>query len=97
MIMRVMGEGQFQVAESHLNRLNQLDDELLAALESGDEQQFRAALGDLLSAVKEYGTPLPDDSLEPSDLILPDPEATLDEVRALLRDEGDGLIPGLRE
>jgi hypothetical protein len=97
MIMRVMGEGQFQVAESHLNQLNQLDHELLAALESGDEQHFRAALGSLLSAVKEYGTPLPDDSLEPSDLILPDPEATLDEVRELLRAEGDGLIPGLPE
>ncbi|MER5865566.1 hypothetical protein [Kitasatospora sp. NPDC002040] len=97
MIMRVMGEGQFQVGESHLNQLNQLDEELLAALESGDEQQFRAALGNLLSAVKQYGTPLPDDSLEPSDLILPDPEASLDEVRALLRDEGDGLIPGFSE
>lgn len=94
MIMRVMGEGQFQVGDSHLSQLNELDNELLAALESGDEQHFRAALGSLLDAVKKYGTPLPDDSLEPSDLILPDPEATLDEVRALLRDEGDGLIPG---
>ncbi|MFI5528141.1 hypothetical protein ACIA8O_06225 [Kitasatospora sp. NPDC051853] len=97
MIMRVMGEGQFQVAEGHLNRLNELDEELLVALESGDEQHFRAALGSLLDAVKEYGTPLPDDSLEPSDLILPDPEASLDEVRELLRAEGDGLIPGIPE
>ncbi len=34
----------------------------------------------------------PDDSLEPSELILPAPEASLEEVRELLSD--DGLIPG---
>ncbi|GAA2157854.1 hypothetical protein GCM10009760_60330 [Kitasatospora kazusensis] len=97
MIMRVMGEGQYQVDDDHLNRLNQLDDELLTALEAGDEQQFRAALGTLLGAVKELGTPLPDDSLEPSDLILPDAEATIDEVREMLLGPGEGIIPGYAE
>ncbi|MFF8768838.1 hypothetical protein [Kitasatospora sp. NPDC015120] len=97
MIMRVMGEGQFEVGEAHLNRLNELDDELLTALESGDEDHFRRALGELLGAVKQFGTPLADDSLEPSDLILPDAEATIDQVRELLRSEGDGLIPGVPE
>ncbi|GGV41074.1 MULTISPECIES: hypothetical protein [Streptomycetaceae] len=97
MIMRVMGEGQFQVADDHLNRLNELDDDLLRALESGDEEHFRSALDSLLAAVKEFGSPLPDDSLEPSDLILPDAEATIEEVRQLLRAEGDGLIPGIPE
>ncbi|CAN3980272.1 PspA-associated protein PspAA [Kitasatospora purpeofusca] len=97
MIMRVMGEGQFQVGEAHLNRLNELDDELLTALESGDEEQFRRALVELLGAVREFGTPLADDSLEPSDLILPDSEATIEDVREMLRAEGDGLIPGIPE
>ncbi|MFF1902069.1 hypothetical protein [Kitasatospora sp. NPDC058218] len=97
MIMRVMGEGQFEVGDAHLNRLNKLDDELLAALESGDEEHFRRALGELLGAVKEFGTPLPDASLEPSDLILPDADSTIDQVRQLLRAEGDGLIPGFPE
>ncbi|MDH6110083.1 hypothetical protein P3T36_005809 [Kitasatospora sp. MAP12-15] len=97
MIMRIMGEGQFKVADEHLNRLNQLDDELLIALESGDEATFRAALGSLLGAVREVGAPLPVDSLEPSELILPDTDATIDQVRELLRTEGDGLIPGIPE
>ncbi|GAA2832019.1 hypothetical protein RMN57_12120 [Kitasatospora sp. CM 4170] len=97
MIMRVMGEGQFEVGDAHLNRLNELDEELLAALESGDEDHFRRALGELLGAVKQHGSPLPDDSLEPSDLILPNADATIDEVRRLLRAEGDGLIPGIPE
>ncbi|MER6395081.1 hypothetical protein ABT263_03335 [Kitasatospora sp. NPDC001603] len=97
MIMRVMGEGQFAVGDAHLNRLNELDDELVTALDSGDEERFRRALGELLGAVKEFGTPLPDASLEPSDLILPAADSTIDQVRELLRAEGDGLIPGLPE
>jgi hypothetical protein len=92
MIVRIMGEGQVTVDESHLTDLNRLDDELLAAMEQGDEAAFRGTLHALLGAVRSLGAPLPDDSLEPSELILPNPDATLEEVRAMLRD--DGLIPG---
>ncbi|QNA72977.1 hypothetical protein C8250_014580 [Streptomyces sp. So13.3] len=91
MIVRIMGEGQVKVADSHLTRLNVLDDELLAQIESGDEEGFRKTLGALLDAVRELGEPLPDASLEPSELILPSPDASLTEVREMLGD--DGLIP----
>ncbi|MEU9041153.1 MULTISPECIES: hypothetical protein [unclassified Kitasatospora] len=97
MIMRVMGEGQFEVGESHLNMLNELDAELVTALESGDEELFRLAYGKLLDAVKQYGTPVPLDSLEPSELILPSADATIDEVRDLLMADGEGVIPGFPE
>ncbi|MEU3609273.1 hypothetical protein AB0E83_28060 [Streptomyces sp. NPDC035033] len=92
MIVRIMGEGQRELADSHVAELNGLDDELLDEMESGDEEGFRRTLGALLAAVRRLGTPLPDDALEPSELILPSPDATLDEVRAMLSD--DGLIPG---
>ncbi|BDH04158.1 MULTISPECIES: PspA-associated protein PspAA [Streptomyces] len=92
MIVRIMGEGQVSVDDSHFTRLNELDDELLAEMESGDEAGFRRTLTALLDAVRGLGTPLPDDALEPSELILPAPDATLDEVRKMLSD--DGLIPG---
>ncbi|MEU8570624.1 hypothetical protein AB0C51_20145 [Streptomyces pathocidini] len=92
MIVRIMGEGQVEVAQSHLAALNKLDDELLAEMESGDGPGFRRTLNALLDQVREFGAPLPDDALEPSDLILPSPEATLEEVREMLSD--DGLIPG---
>lgn len=92
MIVRIMGEGQVRLADSHLAELNKLDDELLAEMENGDGPGFRRTLTALLTKVRELGTPLPDDSLEPSDLILPAAEATLEEVRELLSD--DGLIPG---
>lgn len=92
MIVRIMGEGQVKLSDSHLPELNKLDDELLAEMESGDGPGFRRTLTALLSKVRDLGVPLPDDSLEPSELILPSPDATLEEVRELLSD--DGLIPG---
>ncbi|WP_121716048.1 hypothetical protein [Streptomyces sp. E5N91] len=92
MIVRIMREGQLTLADGRLGELNKLDDELLAEMENGDGPGFRATLQALLAKVRELGEPLPDDTLEPSDLILPSPDATLEEVQELLSD--DGLIPG---
>ncbi|MFJ7627285.1 hypothetical protein ACIQZN_12405 [Streptomyces sp. NPDC097595] len=92
MIVRIMGEGQVVLADSHLAELDKLDDALLAEMERGDGPGFRTTLHALLARVRELGTPLADDALEPSELILPAPDATLEEVRAMLSD--DGLIPG---
>lgn len=93
MIVRIMGEGQVKLADSHFARLNELDDELLAALEKGDDDAFRITLSALLDAVHELGEPLPDDLLEPSELILPSRESSIEDVREMLSDDG-GLIPG---
>ncbi|MFJ9243110.1 hypothetical protein [Streptomyces sp. NPDC101776] len=92
MIVRIMGEGQARLADSHLTELNKLDDVLLTEVQNGDVPAFRQTLQALLAKVRELGDPLPDDSLEPSELILPAEDATLEEVRDLLSD--DGLIPG---
>jgi len=91
MIVRIMGEGQARLADSHLAELDQLDDRLMAEINKGDEEGFRQTFAALLARVRDLGEPLPDDSLEPSQLILPAPDATLEEVRELLND--DGLIP----
>lgn len=93
MIIRIMGEGQVRLDESHVAELNKLDDELFAEIKRGDEEGFRRTLGALLDAVRRFGEPLPDDSLEPSGLMLPSPDAGLDEVRDMLAD-ADGLFPG---
>ena len=92
MIMRILGEGQYEIADAHLDKLNELDAMLQSAAASGDEQAFSAGLRALLDAVRALGAPLPTDTLAPSDLILPDEDTGLHEVEALLADEG--LIPG---
>jgi hypothetical protein len=91
-IVRILGEGQLRVDDSALTELNEMDAQLEAAVERGDEDGFATALGGLLDRVKAVGTPTEPGSLEPSTLILPGSDATMDEVRKLLA--GDGLIPG---
>lgn len=91
MIVRIMGEGQVDVAESDLAALNTLDSELESAIDSGDEEKFRTALHALLEQVRGVGKILPAEDLAPSELILPPADATMGEVRAMLGDAG--LIP----
>jgi hypothetical protein len=92
MIVRILGEGQFDVPDGELDALNVLDDRLVAAIDADDEAGFRTAVAALLGRVRDLGSTPPADSLVPSDLVLPAADATLAEVRGLLGDEG--LVPG---
>lgn len=92
LIVRILGEGQYDVAESALDRLNELDAAVEAAVESGDEATFRPALHALLDGVRTVGVAHAAEEIDESDLILPDADASIEEVRDLLAD--DGLIPG---
>ncbi|MFE9636629.1 hypothetical protein [Streptomyces sp. NPDC006463] len=92
MIMRILGEGQYEIAEGHLVLLNELDTALQSAADAGDEAAFTAALSALLDAVRTPGTPLPDGAITPSDLVLPDADTSLAQVCELL--SGEDLIPG---
>ena len=92
MIIRILGEGQYDVSDDAVAGLNELDSALEDAVESGDEAAFATALTALLDGVRTAGAAHPLDSLDESDLILPRADATIAEVRELLQD--DGLIPG---
>lgn len=92
MIVRVLGEGQFDVPDDGLDELNELDGQLVAAIDARDNEKFARALQSLLDGVRSIGAPVPDDFLGPSDYVLPSSDATLEEVRDLLSEEG--LLPG---
>ena len=92
MIVRILGEGHLELAESATGELNELDAALEKAVNAGDEQAFRPALTALLDRVRALGTPLATDALEPSELILPRADADVEEVRSMLT--GEGIIPG---
>jgi hypothetical protein len=91
-IVRISGEGQFSIDDAATAELNRLDSELEAAVNRDDEAAFTAALHGLLEQVRARGSVLSADTLEPSDLILPPEDASMDEVREMLTEEG--LIPG---
>lgn len=95
MIVRILGEGQFRLDDAELDLLNALDDDVEAAAKAGDAEWLGRALGRLLDEVRTQGAELDPDLLLESDIILPDADATLDEVRDWIgQDESfQGLLP----
>ena len=96
MIVRILGEGQFVVPDDVLDTLNALDGDISAAVEADDQAALTAALASLFEHVRAHSNPVDDDLLIDSDVILPEPDVTADELRALFGSDesGDGLIPG---
>ena len=91
MIVRIMGEGQYKLADEKLDQLNVVDTDLEKAVAAGDEDGFRTAFAALLDFVRA-GDRVPDTELHDSDAILPPSDSTLAEMRELI--SGDGLIAG---
>lgn len=92
MIVRILGEGQFELDQSYLAALNELDEALDTALGNADDRAFQAVLGQMAELVRTEGTPEPAEFLGASDLTLPAEDATREEVTAMLAE--DGLVPG---
>jgi hypothetical protein len=91
MIVRISGEDQYRLADEDVPSLNELDSAVVTACEGGDEQAFAESFAALLGYVRAHGTPVADDELEGSDLILPPPDLTLAEAASEFT--GEGLIP----
>jgi hypothetical protein len=90
MIVRVSGEGQYRLDNAD-GQLHELDHAVVAAVQSGDEGAYRASYDALLQFVRSSGSPLPDDELVGSDLILPPSDLSLHEAEKEF--QGEGLIP----
>jgi hypothetical protein len=90
-IVRISGEGQYQVPDDLYDELNRLDNETVGAVESEDEARFAATYGDLIELVRSRGTRLGDEELHESKVILPPADLTLAEAGHEFT--GDGLLP----
>jgi hypothetical protein len=88
MIVRILGEGQLEVPDDHLQTLERLDRALVEAVEAEDSPRFHTALARLLDSGAGSGRPRPPPRLAPSDLVLPGSDTALSEVRSLLMGEG---------
>ncbi|HEX2702321.1 MAG TPA: hypothetical protein VHM72_02680 [Solirubrobacteraceae bacterium] len=91
MIVRIFSEGQYRVADSERERVDQLDETCRHAVEAGDGAAFATTFAELLDYVRDHGELLGEDELEGSDIMLPPPDISLEEARAEFT--GEGLIP----
>jgi hypothetical protein len=90
-IVRISGEGQFRLPDDHAVRLNELDNEAVAAAEAKDQAKFDEVWQQMLSLVARDGEEVPDDELVESDVILPPRDISFEDACAEFT--GDGLIP----
>ncbi len=91
MIVRIATEGQYEVEDGQVDKLNELDNACVDAVDAGDEAAFQRNYDELLALVREHGTELPDDDLHESELILPPPDLSFEEAGEQFT--GEGLIP----
>jgi hypothetical protein len=90
-IIRIFSDGQYRIPQDAQARLHELDVETVHAIDANDEAGFAKSYGALLEHIHASGERLDDDELEPSDLMLPPPDITLEEAREEFT--GEGLIP----
>jgi len=91
-IVRIATEGQYELEDGAIAKLNELDNAAVAACDAGDEARFRSVYGELLELIRNEGRRLDESELEGSDLIMPPPDVSLEEAKAEF--SGEGLIPG---
>lgn len=89
MIVRILGEGQYSIPDGERGTLEALDTTVAEAVDSGDEAAFATSLAALTAAVRRLGQSLADDAFAPSDLVVPFPDATLQETKGLLAEPSD--------
>jgi hypothetical protein len=90
-IVRVLGERQYEVPEDLIAKLNELDNAAVAAVEAGDESRFHDLFRQMLEMVENGGSPLADEELVESQVIVPPRDISFEEAKAEFT--GEGLIP----
>lgn len=91
MIVRIMGEGQYRLSEDVLERVNELDNAAVAAVEASEEDAFHEAFEEMLDVIRNEGDHLGDEEIETSDVIVPPADTSFAEAAAEFT--GEGLIP----
>jgi hypothetical protein len=90
-IVRIATESQYVVPDEVADELNDLDNQVVAAVEADDEDRFHEVFEQLIDLVRRAGQPLGDDEIAESDVIIPPPDISF--VEAAEEFTGEGLIP----
>lgn len=92
MIIRIIGEGQFDVSGSLFDDLNAIDNKIVDVVQKGDEAGFKIHHAQLIALILAQGKKLPDEELVASSVMVPPADLTLEEARQIFC--GDGIFQG---
>lgn len=91
MVIRISSEGQYRLASSYLDRINEIDNKIVEALAAGERDEYAKLFHELLELVRSHGERVPDEELVESQVVLPPPDTSFDEAADLF--VAEGLVP----
>jgi PspAA-like protein len=101
-IVRVAGHGQFKVSKSTINKINDIDNQIVDILNKdtnnndnnskiADEKEFRRKMTEMVNLITTEGKPLDNKELIESHIIVPTADLSIEEAKKIFKDEG--IIP----
>jgi hypothetical protein len=98
-IVRVSGQGQFKVNGETLDRINDIDNSIVNLLENTDldgdanstkvkQKELNEKVIEIINLIRTNGMPLDDKEIMQSQIMIPNPDISVDEAKKIFRGEG---------
>jgi hypothetical protein len=98
-IVRVSGQGQFKVNREILDRINDIDNSIVNLLENTDtdvdvnsikvkQKELNEKVNEIINLIRTNGMPLDDKEIIQSQIMIPNPDISVDEAKKIFRGEG---------
>ena len=97
MIIRISGQGQFKVSSDILDKINEIDNSIVALIEnvslgSSDrslvQKELQSKLTEMKNLITSKGQSLDDKEIVESDIIVPDSDLSIEEASKIFKEEG---------
>jgi hypothetical protein len=97
MIIRISGQGQFKVSSDILDKINEIDNSIVALIEnvslgSSDrslvQKELQSKLTEMKNLITSRGQSLDDKEIVESDIIVPDSDLSIEEASKIFKEEG---------
>jgi hypothetical protein len=98
-IVRVSGQGQFKVNREILDRINNIDNSIVNLLENADvddnsikvkQKDLNGKINEIINLIRTNGMPLDDKEITQSQIMIPNPDISVDEAKKIF--SGEGII-----
>ncbi len=98
-IVRVSGQGQFKVNREIMDRINDIDNSIVSLLENADtdvdansikvkQKELNGKINEIINLIRTNGMPLDDKEITQSQIMIPNPDISVDEAKKIFRGEG---------
>lgn len=88
MIIRISGDGQYDVSDSFFDELNAIDNRIVKIVSAGSETDYKKELSRLIDKIKSCGKQLEDTDIVESDIIVPPADLTFAEAKDIFTGVG---------